>query len=549
VLRSSLLRAARFAALIALPLGSTRAVDDELLLTHVAGVVRDAEARPIAGALVEIKSLEIIGEGDYELRPGGPGNGRGVSDEKGRYRASFYAKPGGAYALNRISAHARGFVRANVVYSGSKPVVSPGGALEIPLDLSKGEVLAGVVGSPLRLKDRLEGRSSAHAIRVRGDAFTLNELTGPDRAFEVWVPTGEYSVAWVRGGEEVVTLEHVPSGSRGLKLAKSEPPCSADLAGRAFDALWDDMALHYSYFDLKKIDWLALKEKYRPSAVGAGTLPAFVDVLGELLGELGDGHVWFTEPDDAMVAFRHAPRNANANFRAVAATLVAPRPVGDDFAAIGLTKGDGFAAILVTRQSKATPESVDELVTFIRSQAKAPGFLVDLRGANGGNELLARKIASEFCARPTVYAKSKFRNGPRPTDFGPPRDRVLGASASPYQKPVVCILGPGCVSSGEGFAKMMTCQPHVTTVGSATRGSSGNPQPFTLPGLPVTVMYSRWFDMLPDGTPVEGRGIIPNILVDLPESAYLKDDPSWSRALDVLRQKVKAAEQRSPQKD
>jgi C-terminal processing protease CtpA/Prc len=87
---------------------------------------------------------------------------------------------------------------------------------------------------------------------------------------------------------------------------------------------------------------------------------------------------------------------------------------------------------------------------------------------------------------------------------------------------------------------MMKCLPHVTTVGLPTRGSSGNPKPFTLPGVPVTVMYSRWVDLLPDGTPVEGRGVPPEIVVDLPETAYEKADPTWERAVQVLRQKVRS---------
>ena len=37
---------------------------------------------------------------------------------------------------------------------------------------------------------------------------------------------------------------------------------------------------------------------------------------------------------------------------------------------------------------------------------------------------------------------------------------------------------------------MMKCLPQVTTVGLPTRGSSGNPKPFKLPGVPVTVIYS-----------------------------------------------------------
>ena len=55
----------------------------------------------------------------------------------------------------------------------------------------------------------------------------------------------------------------------------------------------------------------------------------------------------------------------------------------------------------------------------------------------------------------------------------------------------------------------------------------------------MTVLYSRWVDMLPDGRPVEGRGVPPEVLVELPEAAYLEKDPSWEKAIDLLRAKVK----------
>ena len=59
------------------------------------------------------------------------------------------------------------------------------------------------------------------------------------------------------------------------------------------------------------------------------------------------------------------------------------------------------------------------------------------------------------------------------------------------------------MSSGEGFVKMLKALPNVTTVGQPTRGSSGNPKPFKLPAVDVTVTYSRWVDLLPDGSPVQ----------------------------------------------
>ena len=86
---------------------------------------------------------------------------------------------------------------------------------------------------------------------------------------------------------------------------------------------------------------------------------------------------------------------------------------------------------------------------------------------------------------------------------------------------------------------MLVCLPNVISLGKPTRGSSGNPRPFKLPGLDITVMYSRWVDMMPDGSPIEGRGIQPNVLVDLPPAAYKNSDPTWEKAIDVLDAKIK----------
>lgn len=319
------------------------------------------------------------------------------------------------------------------------------------------------------------------------------------------------------------------------------PHVDAHLLGEAFDTLWYDMDQNYSYFELKKIDWKALKRKYRPRAITAKTLTEFVDVLGQMLGELNDNHVWFTEPEGATVARKQKPAKYNGNARVTEAAIHNITMLGNGFAQVGTIEPEGFGVIRIVQQSQADAKSVAAVVAFIRSHSSAPGFVVDLRLANGGSEPLAQEIASEFCARDTVYAKSKFRKGPNATDFGPVYDRTLKASERPFTKPVVCILGPGCVSSGEGFAKMMKCLPNVKTVGMPTRGSSGNPKPFTLPGVPVTVVYSRWVDMLPDGTPVEDHGVLPDVLVEQPAKTYQRADPTWDRAVDLVRAKTKKA--------
>jgi hypothetical protein len=99
-------------------------------------------------------------------------------------------------------------------------------------------------------------------------------------------------------------------------------------------------------------------------------------------------------------------------------------------------------------------------------------------------------------------------------------------------------LSPCAVSSGEGFVQMMKCLPQVTTVGLPTRGASGNPKPFAMSRTGLTVYFSSWVDMLPDGQPIEGVGIAPDTRVEALKSSYATADATLEKGLETLRAKV-----------
>ncbi|WP_410965101.1 hypothetical protein, partial [Salmonella sp. SAL4435] len=73
---------------------------------------------------------------------------------------------------------------------------------------------------------------------------------------------------------------------------------------KAFDQLWADMDRNYSYFELKKIDWPALKAKYRPRADSARTTEDLVGVLKAMLAELKDEHVRIEGPTGRVVPYQ-----------------------------------------------------------------------------------------------------------------------------------------------------------------------------------------------------------------------------------------------------
>ena len=198
---------------------------EDLVLTYLAGFVRDADGKPLSGAVVTLGGtqgyVETVGRG-------GVGSGHGTSGADGHYQLSFRTKPGTSVEVCGVSAQARGHVRADVSFQAARLVMRPGATTEVNLDLVRGEVLAGVVSLPQRLRDRLEGikpGEQQYFFQVFSPTFKQNFETEPGGAFEVWVPKGVYSLRlWGPDGSRALELEKVASGTRGLKLERIEPP-------------------------------------------------------------------------------------------------------------------------------------------------------------------------------------------------------------------------------------------------------------------------------------------------------------------------------------
>lgn len=306
-----------------------------------------------------------------------------------------------------------------------------------------------------------------------------------------------------------------------------------------FDVMWTAMDRHYPYFELKGVDWQQLGDAHRVETAMVLSPKAFSQALQRMLARLDDVHVFLVMPDGQRVNTAVSSYTPNWNEAAVRADLRLVREFGR-FAYMGLTREEDFCALVITDQAAATPQLVKGVVNQVQEWRDKPGFLVDLRRAFGGNELLAREVARVFCGDPVIYAKNKYRSGPGHSDFGPLLDRVLPASRKPYLGPVVVLQGNGVISSGESFVQMFQALPHAVTIGGTTRGASGNPKAKLLPNTGIEVWFSRWFDMTVDEQPVEGNGVPPDSLFETTPGMFDAADPIWHAGREKLRN-VRAA--------
>lgn len=311
------------------------------------------------------------------------------------------------------------------------------------------------------------------------------------------------------------------------------PPLNATAAAKAFDQVWEAFDREYPMFGLRpEVDWPAARDAWRPSALAAESAFEFAAICAAMLRPLRDLHVG-VEVAGTQVPVFERERRANANPAATARLLgVGLQAAGPAVKWAVTPDGLGYLAIGAWSQD-AIPRQVDEGLERMR---ETRGLIVDVRLNGGGNEMLARQVAGRFVANESVYGFNQYRNGPAHTNFTERIARTV-APRGPwrYERPVVLLIGPRVMSSSESFVAMMTGATNVTTMGEPSAGSSGNPRRLEL-AVGVVVNLPRWIDYQPDGTPLDERGVTPQIRFSAgPEAFAGERDDLLAAARDRLR--------------
>jgi hypothetical protein len=527
---------------------------DDFDAARVSGRVTDAEGKPLAGVTVHLNKIRgrLHRQGPLEAR----------TDREGHYAIPLQFERGASLELINIFADLDGYVRGVPDFHVT---LEQGGVAKQDFRLERGLILSGVVVPPPpdRRFPRAKGMGNRTVLHIEGPTLRSWPANAPfcftdsDGRFQTWLPPGHYTLSATPTWIDAVKTEwaDLEAGQHDLVLKmnargtdKTRLTWKPTEAEKVFDDLWSAIDRDYSYFFLKKdVDWNQLKREFRPRAVAAKTVGELASVIRDMLAPLRDIHVWILSPGttgNLSIPTYVSGYSYNGNGHVTLAQLKDKKTCGA-FATVGRTVPDGFSYFLMQQQGRATRADVRKAVAAIRALADTPGFILDLRQANGGSEPLALEIAKVFCAKETVYARSKRRNGPGHTDFGPDSVRKLPATDGAYTRPVVCLIGPGTVSSGENLVQMLRSLPNVTLVGLPTRGASGNPRPFPISNTPLVVYFSRWVDMLPNGETFEGVGILPDVPVEATPADYIVADPTLEQGLATLREKIAKTEKGS----
>jgi carboxyl-terminal processing protease len=196
-----------------------------------------------------------------------------------------------------------------------------------------------------------------------------------------------------------------------------------------------------------------------------------------------------------------------------------------DFKAERLT--DGFGYIYFS----AFIPSVDSLfLAAIDAMSDIRGLIVDIRGNPGGMHEIGETIASKLLSEKTLFSVFRYR------------DSTLKVSVDPappvFKGPIVILIDVMNGSASERFSACMQSVGRAKIIGERSPGSVG---PSDLKELPngASLMYLVAQSLTPDGTVLEGHGVIPDLTVPLDRTELLKGvDTQIEQALAYLKSEI-----------
>jgi C-terminal processing protease CtpA/Prc len=263
----------------------------------------------------------------------------------------------------------------------------------------------------------------------------------------------------------------------------------------------------------------------------AQTPEQFAESASKLMERARDPHLWIKVGEKSIGGFK---RNAVRNYNISTLRRIVPGFVERNKRVSTGRFEDGIGYILINNWSK-DGDNLEPAFAALKEFSDAPGLIIDVRPNSGGSEPLAEEFAGCFVDKPVMYSKHIYRKADEPNGFSQPQERILQPNKKQvrYKGKVTVLMGQANMSSCESFLLMMK-QAGCKLVGERSYGSSGNPKPYEL-GNGVTVWLPSWKDLLPDGTCLEGRGVLPDIGVSTTDAQLKNGDPVLDAGLKYLR--------------
>lgn len=191
------------------------------------------------------------------------------------------------------------------------------------------------------------------------------------------------------------------------------------------------------------------------------------------------------------------------------------------------------AVIQVTIFGDKTTPQLDAALK--RAQAdEAKGIVLDLRNNGGGWVESAQQMIGRFVPAKRGVALYEDSN---PHDAHVDSEPILAGGEETFNTPLVVLVNGGTASAAEIVTGALQDYGRAEVVGTKTfgKGSVQRVHDFS-DGSSARITFAHW--LTPDKHEINGQGITPDVVVDMPKDAPHDTDPQLDRAVqEVLKAK------------
>lgn len=278
-----------------------------------------------------------------------------------------------------------------------------------------------------------------------------------------------------------------------------------------FEALWKIMDEHYCFFQEKGVDWDEVYTRYHKQVNDGMTESQLLEVLGNMLAEVRDGHVnLFTSFDTGRYWGFHENYPSNYSDTLINKYLGTDYKITNGFRYRILDDNVGYIRYASFEHAIGSG-NLDDILLYL---APCNGLIIDLRQNGGGMLTSAEELAARFTNETILVGYMRHKTGKGHNDFSKMREqRLKPAKAIRWQKKVVVLTNRQVFSAANEFVKYMKCCPQVTIIGDRTGGGAGLPFSSEMPnGWSVRFSACPMYDKDKQSTE---DGITPDITVSL----------------------------------
>lgn len=286
-----------------------------------------------------------------------------------------------------------------------------------------------------------------------------------------------------------------------------------------FEALWKIMDEHYCFFQEKGVDWDSVHAVYAPRFNAGMTDDQELEVLGNMLAELKDGHVnLFAGFDYSRYWGFHEDYPENYSDTLERRYLGTDYRISNGFQYRILDDNIGYLRVS-SFQSTIGAGNLDDILLYMQP---CLGLIIDLRGNGGGMLSSAETLAARFTDEELLVGYMRHKTGKGHDDFsGLEEQRLKPAKGVRWHKPVVVLTNRSVFSAANEFVKYMRHCPNVTIVGDQTGGGAGLPFSSELPnGWSIRFSACPMYDTDKQSTE---DGIEPNLKVGMRMTDFLRN--------------------------